>query len=244
MSLLKNSRLLSTIILFISTLCLGSVVISILGVRGGWIGTRTGFTTIAYAAQTGIAILIATMVILYFSRGNISSLIKSGLALIFVLIPVVGHYTNQSEKQLPGPPINDISTDTTNPPSFNAVIPLRPAKSTSIEYPGSKAAARQKELFPDIAPIESSLFPNQAFQRALDISKAMNWDIVSQNMRSGIIEAVASTVVFNFKDDIVIRIQSTKLGSIIDIRSHSRIGHSDRGVNAARIIEFTERFNQ
>jgi len=72
----------------------------------------------------------------------------------------------------------------------------------------------------------------------------MNWDIVSQNMRSGIIEAVASTVVFNFKDDIVIRIQSTKLGSIIDIRSHSRIGRSDRGVNAARIIEFTERFNQ
>lgn len=141
MSLLKNSRLLSTLILLI-ILCLGSVVISILGVRGGWIGTRTGFTSIAYATQAGIPILIAAVVIFFLSRGSISSLIKSGIAVIFVLIPVVGHYASQPEKQLPGPPINDISTDTTNPPLFNAVIALRPENSNAIEYPGVKAAAR------------------------------------------------------------------------------------------------------
>ncbi|WP_372713745.1 DUF1499 domain-containing protein [Ilyobacter sp.] len=242
MSLLKNLKLLSTLIVVISILCLGSVVISIIGVRGGWIGTRTAFTTIAYAAQAGIPILIAAVVILFLSRGNISSLIKSGLAVLIVLIPVVGHYANQPEKQLPGPPINDISTDTTNPPQFNAVIPLRPANSTSIEYPGAETAARQKQLYPDIAPIESSLSSEQAFKRVLDIAKAMNWDIVSQDMNTGVIEAVASTVIFDFKDDIVIRIQSTESGSIVDIRSHSRIGRSDRGKNAERIRAFIESF--
>ncbi len=242
MSLLKNSRLLSTLILLISTLCLGSVVISILGARGDWIGTRTAFTTIAYAAQAGIPILLAAVVIFYLSRGNISSQVKSGLAIILVLIPVIGHYANQPEKQLPGPPINDISTDTANPPVFNAVISLRPANSNTIEYPGATAAARQKELFPDIAPIESSLSAEQAFKRALDIAEEMNWDIVSQEMSTGRIEAVASTAVFNFKDDIVIRIQATASGCIVDIRSHSRIGRSDRGKNAERVRVFIKNF--
>lgn len=242
MSLLKNSKLLSTLIVLVSTLCLGIVIISIIGVRGDWIGTRMGLTTIAYAAQAGLPILIAAVVILFLSRGNVSSLIKSGLAVIFVLIPVVGHYASQPDKQLPGPPINDISTDTTNPPLFNAVIALRPENSNTIEYPGAKAVARQKQLYPDIAPIESSLTTEQAFQRALDIGKAMNWDIVAQDINTGVIEAVASTVIFNFKDDVVIRIQPAKAGSIIDMRSHSRIGRSDRGKNAQRIRAFIESF--
>ncbi|WP_372882496.1 DUF1499 domain-containing protein [Psychromonas sp.] len=242
MSLLKNSRLLSSLILLISTLCLGVIVISILGVRGDWFGIRTAFTTIAYAAQAAILILLAAVVIFYLSRGNISSQVKSGLAIILVLIPVIGHYANQPEELPPGAPLNDISTDTVNPPVFNAVIALRPANSNTSEYPGATAAARQKELFPDIAPIESSLSAEQAFKRALDIAEEMNWDIVSQEMSTGIIEAVAATAVFNFKDDIVIRIQATTSGSIVDIRSHSRIGRSDRGKNAERVREFIKNF--
>jgi len=70
----------------------------------------------------------------------------------------------------------------------------------------------------------------------------MNWHIVSQDIHTGIIEAVASTPVFSFEDDIVIRIQAMDAGSIIDIRSHSRVGRSDRGKNAERIRGFLESF--
>jgi len=146
MPLIKNAKLLSTMILLISVICLGVIAIAILGVRGDWFATRSAFTTIAYAAQAGIPILIVAMVIFYLSRGDIRSQVKSGVAIILVLLPVIGHYGNQPEKQSPGAPLNDISTNTENPPQFNAVIPLRPAKSTRIEYPGAKAAARQKEL--------------------------------------------------------------------------------------------------
>ena len=119
---------------------------------------------------------------------------------------------------------------------------LRPAKSNTLEYPGVKAAERQRELFPDITSIQSSLPSEDAFKRALDIAEAMNWEIVSQDVNTGIIEAVSSTILFDFKDDVVIRVQSSEKGSLIDIRSHSRIGRSDRGKNAQRIRQFIKDF--
>jgi len=241
MSLLKSSKFWSTLILFISIVCLGSVVISIMGVRGDWIGIRSAFTTILYAAQAGVAILIAATVIFALARGDIRSQVKSGLAIVLVLIPVIGHYGTQPAKTL-GAPLNDVSTNTINPPVFNAVIPLRPKGSNSIEYPGATAAARQTELFPDIAPIESSLSTDEAFKRALNIAKKMGWEIVAQDMSTGIIEAVASTPVFSFEDDVVIRILSAESGSIVDIRSHSRVGRGDRGKNAQRVSDFLDQF--
>jgi len=242
MSLLKNSKFWSTLILLFSIICLGAVIISIMGVRGDWIGIRSAFTTILYAVQAGVAILIAATVIFGLARGDIKSQIKSGLAIILVLIPVIGHYATQPEKTIPGAPLNDVSTDTINPPLFDAVISLRPQGSNSIEYPGAAAAARQQQLFPDIAPIESSLSTEEAFKHALDIAKKMRWEIVSQDISTGIIEAVASTPVFSFEDDVVIRIQSAQSGSIVDIRSHSRVGRGDRGKNAQRVRDFIEQF--
>ena len=49
------------------------------------------------------------------------------------------------------------------------------------------------------------------------------------------IEATATTFWFGFKDDVVVRIRSTANGSIVDVRSVSRVGRSDLGVNAKRI---------
>lgn len=242
MSLLKNSKFWSTLILLFSIICLGAVIISIMGVRGDWIGIRSAFTTILYAVQAGVAILIAATVIFGLARGDIKSQIKSGLAIILVLIPVIGHYATQPEKTIPGAPLNDVSTDTINPPLFDAVISLRPQGSNSIEYPGAAAAARQQQLFPDIAPVKSSLSTEEAFKHALNIAQKMRWEIVSQDISTGIIEAVASTPVFSFEDDVVIRIQSAESGSIIDIRSHSRVGRGDRGKNAQRVREFIEQF--
>jgi len=242
MPLFKTSKFWSTLILLLSIVCLGTVIISIMGVRGDWLDIRSAFTTILYAVQAGVAILIVATVIFGLARGDIKSQIKSGLAIILVLIPVIGHYATQPEKTPPGVPLNDVSTDTINPPLFDAVISLRPQGSNSMEYPGATAAARQQELFPDIAPIESSLSTEDAFKRTLNIANKMGWEIVSQDMNTGIIEAVASTPVFSFEDDVIIRIQSAESGSIVDIRSHSRVGRGDRGKNAQRVRDFIDQF--
>lgn len=57
-------------------------------------------------------------------------------------------------------------------------------------------------------------------------------------------EATAQTTFFGFMDDVVVQVTPINNKSRIDIRSVSRIGRSDKGVNAARIVEFTESFNQ
>ena len=54
----------------------------------------------------------------------------------------------------------------------------------------------------------------------------------------GIIEAVARTRFYGFRDDVVIRISAIQRESRIDMRSASRSGSFDLGVNARRIVDF------
>ena len=46
----------------------------------------------------------------------------------------------------------------------------------------------------------------------------------------------------NFTDDVVIRLRTNAEGTLIDLRSVSRVGISDLGANAARIEAFLETF--
>ena len=69
----------------------------------------------------------------------------------------------------------------------------------------------------------------------------MNLELVSVDIESGRIEAVATSFLFGFKDDMVIRVTETDGAQVkIDVRSKSRIGKSDLGQNAKRIRRFME----
>jgi uncharacterized protein (DUF1499 family) len=59
--------------------------------------------------------------------------------------------------------------------------------------------------------------------------------IVASDVDAGRIEASQQSRWFRFTDDIVIRVVGDEAGSRIDMRSTSRQGLSDYGVNAARI---------
>ncbi len=165
----------------------------------------------------------------------------SGATVVVLLILVVGIVMNRVTPPM-GPLINDITTDTTNPPAFDAVVPYRPDGSNPIEYGGEAVAARQMELYPDIQPLLSELTAEAAFERALATAQAMGWEIIEESSLQGIIEAVDTTTFFRFKDDIAIRVVGTPTGSTVDIRSRSRVGRSDLGKNAARIREYVARF--
>jgi uncharacterized protein (DUF1499 family) len=58
------------------------------------------------------------------------------------------------------------------------------------------------------------------------------------------IEATATTRLFGFKDDIVVRIRPAPQGSRLDIRSVSRVGRSDLGVNAQRIRAYLAKLEE
>ena len=69
----------------------------------------------------------------------------------------------------------------------------------------------------------------------------MGLEIVSSDADSGRIEATATTLLFGFRDDVVVRIVENEAGGVsIDMRSKSRVGKSDLGQNAKRIRQFME----
>ena len=106
------------------------------------------------------------------------------------------------------------------------------------EYPGASVAAQQKAAYPDIAPRDLTVPPDQAFARAVTAARGMGWEIVAEKAAEGRIEATATTPWVGFKDDIVIRVVATSGGARVDVRSKSRVGRSDVGANAARIRGF------
>lgn len=139
------------------------------------------------------------------------------------------------------PQIHDITTDPSDPPAFEAVLPLRAGAANGVEYGGDAVAAQQRAAYPDILPIRLDAAPPQAFARALDAARAMGWTIAAADPARGTIEATDQTLWFGFKDDIAVRVRKDGTASVIDVRSLSRIGRSDVGTNARRIRAYRDR---
>ncbi|MEM9990093.1 MAG: DUF1499 domain-containing protein, partial [Pseudomonadota bacterium] len=133
------------------------------------------------------------------------------------------------------PPIHDISTDTQDPPAFVTAAPLRKAGENPAAYDRAQTA-RQVEAYPDLVPLSLELSSEDAFEICLQAVEDAGLELLDQQKEEGRIEAVATSRWFGFKDDVVLRIRpQAEGGSVVDIRSKSRIGVSDLGANAARI---------
>jgi uncharacterized protein (DUF1499 family) len=144
------------------------------------------------------------------------------------------------------PEIHDITTDTLNPPMYEEIVDLRKGASNSLvyEYQGSaeKLSALQAAAYPDLKPLSSKLSVKLALVRAVSILEEQGLVVVNVNAVKGIVEATATSFWYGFKDDVVVRVQATDQGSRIDLRSVSRVGRSDVGINAARIRTFSKKF--
>jgi uncharacterized protein (DUF1499 family) len=133
-------------------------------------------------------------------------------------------------------PINDITTDATDGLKFSPeVAALRE------EGPREALLELQHEVYPEVQPLLAPVPPDLAFSAARDAAHAMPaWEITTEEGATGRIEAVARVSLFHFEDDVVIRVQREGEGSRIDVRSRSRLGRSDFGANAARIIAYLD----
>ena len=209
-----------------------------IGWRAGWWHFRVAFQTLMpWAAYCGIAALAVSAVALLFGRSRIEG---RGLALAVVafaaglLIAYIPWHYDRLRQAVP--PIHDITTDPDNPPAFTAVVAARTSGGGNpVAYEGAKIAGQQRQAYPDIAPLNLALPRDVAFSRALDTAQRMGWTIVAADDAAGRIEASDRSRWFGFTDDIVVRITASGAGSRVDVRSSSRLGRSDFGVNAARV---------
>jgi uncharacterized protein (DUF1499 family) len=193
-----------------------------------------------WAGYFGIAALAVAALALLFGRSRIEwrgvavAIVAFAAGLLIAYVP--WHYDRMRTTL---PPIHDITTDPDNPPAFAAVVAVRTAEGGNPgAYEGDKIAAQQRQAYPDIAPLDLALRPDAAFNRALDAARRMGWTIVAADDAAGRIEASDRSRWFGFTDDIVIRITPAGSGSRVDVRSSSRLGRSDFGVNAARVRNY------
>jgi uncharacterized protein (DUF1499 family) len=121
-----------------------------------------------------------------------------------------------------------------------ALLAYREQSPNGARYGGPAVAAQQKAAYPDIKPAYFDDAPATVFTRALTAARAMGWHIAEANTAAGRIEATATTTLLRFKDDVVIRIAAANGRTRVDVRSMSRLGHSDLGANAKRIRAYLE----
>ncbi len=180
-------------------------------------------------------------------------------ALVALVLPALAlSYLGWVRSQSQGiPPIHDISTRASDPPVFspalmaarattpgsNPVGSLTVPISTFEKYQGPRFSAIADrslgevaaEAYPEVRPLVSTQGVEATFTAAVAEARAQGWTIVSEDAASGLVEATATTFWFGFKDDVAIRVRSEGQGSVVDVRSTSRVGLSDMGANAARI---------
>lgn len=218
------------------------LLLSVFGFRLGWWHFTTALQIsqwAGYAAIIGFALLLFRLLSGRAHGTRVRHFIPLIIGIIFAL-PIAGaglwwNYTEQAY-----PPINDITTDTADPPVFWDMP-------NPMDYPGAKTAELQRRAYPDIVPLQLDIAPNSAYQYALQTVKDNGWKIIAADPADGRIEATADSFLFGFTDEVLIRIASSGTGSRVDVRSRSRRGQIDRGVNAKRIrtllAEFENRAN-
>jgi uncharacterized protein (DUF1499 family) len=224
--------------------CLAALIVASAGPLHRYIGLdiewavtvfRYGF----YIAVAAIALGLATVVPTRPGdrrRGFVAAFLAIVIGLAGAWMPVSWFLWSQ---QLPA--INDISTDVANPPAMVALLQLRRGAPNPSAYPGAPTAVLQRAAYPDIVPVVLPVAPAEAFKRVDQVAMAMGWDVVARAPADGRLEAFDTSQWFGFRDDIVVRIRSDGTGSRIDIRSKSRAGEADLGVNARRIRDFIVR---
>jgi uncharacterized protein (DUF1499 family) len=217
--------------------------------RGLWT-YGSGFIVVRWAAYAaaagGVICLVSVLASLRDPGKNILAraplgIVGMALAALIVIVPYLA--------ALPGnPPIHDITTDTADPPLFVDALKLRAeAKAVNpAEYMGEmtrgerhiKVTELQKEFFPDIQPVDLKATPAEAFTRAAKAVRDLKWTVTAEKPDEGRIEAYDTTKWFGFVDDVVVRVRPNGDGARVDVRSVSRVGLGDRGVNAQRIRKF------
>lgn len=201
------------------------------------------FTLMRYCAYAGITSVGLVIFYLLWQR---PAGLRVMILFVSALAGLTAFYLPYRQQQLASlvPPIHDITTNIESPPQFVAIAPLRANAPNPAEYLGGETSVLQRQFYPDILPIVYIQSREEVFSAVTSVITDLGWEVVDANLADGRVEATDTTQWFGFKDDVVIRLNEGSTNStIMDVRSKSRVGRSDIGVNAKRIRSFTALLN-
>ena len=147
------------------------------------------------------------------------------------------------------PAIHDVSTDLADPPAFQTLalrddnldnVPGADDKDMRGLTPLQRWAVVHQKAYGDIRSVRSIEPVPMVIAKAERLAKARGWEVAVSLPEEGRFEATETSAFFQFKDDVVLRVRPSETGegSIVDMRSVSRVGISDLGMNAKRVRAF------
>lgn len=139
------------------------------------------------------------------------------------------------------PAINDISTDLVYPPQFVHAMTLPENAGRDMAFP-DKFKEAIKKSYPEVRTLAMPGSVDEVFAKAMELAregKGMEVTATVITPSESVFEGYAESRLFGFVDDIVVRVTKVDEGGcVVDMRSKSRLGKGDLGVNAERIRAF------
>jgi uncharacterized protein (DUF1499 family) len=215
-----------------------AIAVGVGGASSGLLAGFVGFRIFGLGLLLGVAAVLFGIVGLVRTR-SATGLRGSGRAWTGLLLGA-GAVAILVLSAAPGaglPPINDITTNTEDPPAFVAA-PRHPENAGRAWELDPGFVPQIREAYPDLKPMRLPEDPPEALGRVERAARELGWEIVEVAPEEGRLEAYEVTRVFRFVDDVVVRVRPADGGSVVDVRSRSRDGRGDLGANAARIRAF------
>lgn len=238
----------ATLALVVGSLGLAAVVIGIGGIQLGLLSPLAGFFLAGLlTAVCGLGAVIAGVVGLVRTRAASGRAGRrrawAGLGLGALLVAGIVSAPALSGSGGATAAIHDVTTNMEDPPEFSDAVRDAPGRQNGVDYPdgGETVPEQQRAAHPDLAPIELDLSPAEALERAQRVAEGLGWTVTAVDAEKGVVEAFDVTRFFRFVDDVVIRVRPRGTGSVVDLRSNSRVGGGDLGANAGRIRAFRDR---
>src|SRR5262249_49804360 len=127
-------------------------------------------------------------------------------------------------------------------PKFVRALTLPANVGRDMTYPGAECARQQQDGYPDLRSVRLALPADQAFIRVQTLAHATpGWTLTREDASAKTIEGVDTSKLFRFQDDFIIEVRDEDGHGVVHMRSKSRDGKGDLGVNAKRIHDFLAR---
>lgn len=213
--------------------------------RYGFIATPDFFWVLALvgclAALAGLLAAVAFRRLWLFGDRGGRLATRAALVALLVLAPFL--FSGWQILRLPA--LNDISTDLDDPPRFTELSRLRGPAMNTVEPISVREAEDQIAAFPDITGRRYEAAPDTVLEAATAITTARSWTAAARSenpLPAGefSIELLATSLIFAFESEVVIRITDEGETTYVDMRSASRYGAHDLGANARRIRSFLD----
>jgi uncharacterized protein (DUF1499 family) len=241
-------------------LSLGGVAAALIASVGAGQGAwhfRGAFTVLRYALFAAMAGgLIAIVALLLARRGGRRGLVGRNILALVVALLFVSYLGNLIMMARSVPAIHDVATNLNDLPQFSVLdvrddnlenVPDNGDPRLKVLDPESRWKALHRQAYGDLRPVRLNMSVPEVIARAERLARERGWEIAKVDPQAGILEATHTSFFFRFKDDVVLRARAyaeAKGGTEVDMRSISRVGGSDVGMNAKRIRAFLKDLQQ